>query len=439
MIMQKNVNSFCRFVFLLLLCFLIKIEREQNKHILDQSSIIMKKYLLSSLVMICACSGVANAGIEVTAVNVNQPANDTLLFALPVDVNVYQDIQNYPDANPGQRMMKFQPEYLVTAKDFTMGDTNVGTATLPANAKVIGLGLDGYDVASDMTSRGIFLEVTAWCRNIPSTKMSLDYLDLFDGYSQYLPEGDLFTDTVADRGYRNHPGYICTFDSEATAENPGSIVDIPFNNPDEDGIYTPFWYKGENIYLTLWMCNWEDVHMKYRYMAFDNAEARMASLMRSGNYCFNNDTYEVIAEYFGTQLMYELPDHRLPAFRTPYFTNDIRVKCNREAVIELKDADGNVVTPAEDGNYYSLDHTQTYVLVVDDRTSEEITFDGITCDIDVNITKEVSAVDELNTNKSIASVRYFNISGQEMQEANGMTIVVTTYTDGSTSTAKVIR
>jgi hypothetical protein len=29
--------------------------------------------------------------------------------------------------------------------------------------------------------------------------------------------------------------------------------------------------------------------------------------------------------------------------------------------------------------------------------------------------------------------------GQEMQEANGLTIVVTTYTDGTTSTAKVMK
>ena len=400
----------------------------------------MKKYLLSTFAMFLACCGVANASVEFTTVNVDQPASDTLLFQLPVDVNVYQDIQNYPEANPGARMMKFQPEYLVTALDFTKGDPNLGTPTLPANAKVIGLGLDGYDVASDNTSKGVYLEVTAWCRNVPSSMMSLEDLDLFDGYTQCLPKGDLFTDTVNYRGYMNHPGYICTFDPNADAEHPGSIVDIPFNNPDEDGFFTPFWYKGENIYLTLWMCNWYDVHMKYRYMAFDDAEARMASLMRSGNYCFNNDTYEMIATYFGTQLMYELPDHRLPAFRTPYFTNDIRININEEAAIELKDADGNVVTPAEDGNYYSLDHTQTYVLVVDGKHSQEITFDNITKDVDVTINKQSTAVNEINGEKAVASVMYYNLAGmQSTQPLDGVNIIVTTYTDGSTTTAKVIR
>ncbi len=48
-------------------------------------------------------------------------------------------------------------------------------------------------------------------------------------------------------------------------------------------------------------------------------------------------------------------------------------------------------------------------------------------------------VDELNANKTVAGVRYFNMAGQEMQEANGVTIVVTTYTDGTTSAVKVMK
>ena len=36
-------------------------------------------------------------------------------------------------------------------------------------------------------------------------------------------------------------------------------------------------------------------------------------------------------------------------------------------------------------------------------------------------------------------MRYFNLMGQEMQEANGVTIVVTTYTNGTTSAVKVMK
>jgi len=50
-----------------------------------------------------------------------------------------------------------------------------------------------------------------------------------------------------------------------------------------------------------------------------------------------------------------------------------------------------------------------------------------------------TGVNELNANKTVANVRYFNMAGQEMQQANGMTIVVTTYTDGTTSAVKVMK
>ena len=49
------------------------------------------------------------------------------------------------------------------------------------------------------------------------------------------------------------------------------------------------------------------------------------------------------------------------------------------------------------------------------------------------------AVDEMMAGKTVSNVRYYNVAGQEMQEANGMTIVVTTYTDGTTSAVKVIK
>ncbi|MBQ9555355.1 MAG: hypothetical protein IJV05_03940 [Muribaculaceae bacterium] len=50
-----------------------------------------------------------------------------------------------------------------------------------------------------------------------------------------------------------------------------------------------------------------------------------------------------------------------------------------------------------------------------------------------------TAVSEINSDKAVAGVRYYNMAGQEMQQANGLTIVVTTYTDGTTSAVKVMK
>mgnify|MGYP002624605254 CR=1 FL=1 len=57
----------------------------------------------------------------------------------------------------------------------------------------------------------------------------------------------------------------------------------------------------------------------------------------------------------------------------------------------------------------------------------------------VTITEKSDGVDELAAGKTVSDVRYFNVMGQEMSEANGVTIVVTRYTDGSTTAAKVIK
>jgi len=55
------------------------------------------------------------------------------------------------------------------------------------------------------------------------------------------------------------------------------------------------------------------------------------------------------------------------------------------------------------------------------------------------VVQDVTGIDEMMAGKTVANVRYYNMAGQEMQEANGVTIVVTTYTDGTTSAAKVIK
>ena len=50
-----------------------------------------------------------------------------------------------------------------------------------------------------------------------------------------------------------------------------------------------------------------------------------------------------------------------------------------------------------------------------------------------------TGLDELSGDKAVAGVRFFNLAGQEMPEANGLTIVVTTYTDGTRTATKVIK
>ena len=58
---------------------------------------------------------------------------------------------------------------------------------------------------------------------------------------------------------------------------------------------------------------------------------------------------------------------------------------------------------------------------------------------DYYYTDAVTGTNESLTDKSISAVRYFNIMGQEIPAPEGITIQVTTYTDGSTTATKLIR
>ena len=69
------------------------------------------------------------------------------------------------------------------------------------------------------------------------------------------------------------------------------------------------------------------------------------------------------------------------------------------------------------------------------------TVDGVTNKSDI-VYLEVyphTAVDELSAGKTVTGVRYYNMAGQQMAQPNGLTIQVTTYSDGSTSAVKVVK
>ena len=87
---------------------------------------------------------------------------------------------------------------------------------------------------------------------------------------------------------------------------------------------------------------------------------------------------------------------------------------------------------SENMNYYTVPVGYSYTLgiFVDDMTGEYYVYAA---------QGGYTGVNELVNGKTVAGVRYFNMAGQEMKEANGMTIVVTTYTDGTSSAVKVMK
>ena len=87
----------------------------------------------------------------------------------------------------------------------------------------------------------------------------------------------------------------------------------------------------------------------------------------------------------------------------------------------------DILSFTEDGMY----RVEAYAIADGKLESDPIAYEFVV--------SPVTGLSEMASSKTVASTRYFNAAGQEMQEANGLTIVVTTYTDGTTSTVKVMK
>lgn len=107
-------------------------------------------------------------------------------------------------------------------------------------------------------------------------------------------------------------------------------------------------------------------------------------------------------------------------------------------------------SPAMDGIHGHEGALLTFDVTANGDVKGHITIDGIelvttacqTVRLDAFTVgvNNASNVNELATGKTISKIEYFNLAGQQIDSVeSGVTLVVTTYTDGSRSTSKVIR
>ena len=87
----------------------------------------------------------------------------------------------------------------------------------------------------------------------------------------------------------------------------------------------------------------------------------------------------------------------------------------------------DVISVYDEGIYM----IEAYAVAPGKADSDHI-FDGFTV-------SRLVDVEEAMATKTVAGVRYFNLAGQEMAQPAGLTIQVTTYTDGTTSAVKVVK
>ena len=96
-----------------------------------------------------------------------------------------------------------------------------------------------------------------------------------------------------------------------------------------------------------------------------------------------------------------------------------------------------MMNPLNEGtNTYQVGVGYSYVLgvhlVIDEQTGEVAGYTAYAAK------GGAVSVDELSA-KTVANVRYFNVAGQEVAQPEGVTLQVTTYTDGTKSTVKVVK
>ena len=84
-------------------------------------------------------------------------------------------------------------------------------------------------------------------------------------------------------------------------------------------------------------------------------------------------------------------------------------------------------TYTEEGSYM----VEAYAIAPNKTESDHI-WDGFTV-------SEAVSIEELFADKDLAGVRYYNLAGQEMQEANGICIAVYNFTDGTQVAVKVMK
>lgn len=385
--------------------------------------------------MLCATG--ANATVNFTSAITRTAVQDTLKFektALTGDDGTaqYQEIYTSHTISPliSYSTRTLRGQFAITASDLE--------GKLPKGAKLTGFSVDGYNNGGKCTTFSIMgLWIDAY-DTIP--ELNYQY-----GYENWTAP----TNKVSDE-------FEYTFSSSSTKDANVSVFNIPFVSS------SPYTYAGNDLLLTMQMEYTGNNAMDYYYKKA-TANTKIATVYRDKNYAFSaNGVYDNGSRqsYISNHSGINIDGNTIPAFKLSYFTNDIRVT--------VRSADGNTMAAyltlwdkttgemlynnvkASDYTFSNLDYTHEYTLKAYNRYSDAIFVEDIDFgDNAINNDVEISLVnhaytgveDVINNAAEVASVKYVNLQGVESAEPfSGVNVVVTTYTDGtSTAVKKLIK
>ena len=290
------------------------------------------------------------------------------------------------------------------------------------------------------TFEEIFRNVKIYLQEVDETEFAVNDL----GVKQFFTFGDPVKEMEINYDLLNYYGDdVCfNFDFEPFAFTPGKslLVTMVFDAEDDDNCtmgsdYAPFYTSGIRGKAMTYTNNWTSFVDYAMGDDFPDATATLGCgtnvelpVTRIGyNYdtaadpgdltaapVFNGYTEDGIHAYF-VEILPTEPSTIY--YRVQYPDGTWTDWAEYEEILSFEG----------DGKY----RVEAYAVAPGKAPSYEIAYEFVVA--------PVTGIEEMMSGKTISNVRYFNMAGQEMTEANGMTIVVTTYTDGTTSAVKVVK
>ena len=310
----------------------------------------------------------------------------------------------------------------VMASTPTITRATINASEIPAGMALVSL--EAHDVWGDGTGYQMLLDAdaNAYGNLIPETGALALYTSVADEvYAEFeykIPEnadGSLYTENVVYDGIISILVPAGTYDWCITNPEPGFAMWIASDYGMTPGRYDDYQFEeGKEYHFSVYMT----------YYGYDGVDLEVIDgtpvtppvdpTEKTGAPTFHGYTEDGIHAYFVEIIPTE---ESVIYYRIIYPDGTETEWAEYEEILSFEG----------DGKY----RVEAYAVADGKLPSEEIAYEFVVA--------PVTGIDEMMSGKTVAGVRYFNMAGQEMTEANGLTIVVTTYTDGSTNAVKVVK
>ena len=314
----------------------------------------------------------------------------------------------------------------VMASTPTITRGTINASEIPAGMALVSL--EAHDVWGDGTGYQMLLDAdaVAYGTDIPETGALALYSSVSDevyaGFEYKIPEnadGSLYTENVVYDGVVSILIPAGTYDWCITNPEPGYAMWIASDFGVIPGRSDDYQFEeGKEYHFSVYMTEYGYDGVDVEIIDGTPVTPPVDPTEKTGAPVFNGYTTDGIHAYFVEILPTD--EGSVIYYRVLYPGEE---EYTEWAIYE------DILSFEGDGKH----RVEAYAVAPDKLPSEQIAYEFVV------EPEPFTGISEMMNGKTVAGVRYFNMAGQEMTQANGLTIVVTTYTDGTTSAVKVVK